>query len=446
MVVACWCLKETVGPALPRFCHRSEPLMSQKDAMNQARGAMLGMAVGDALGAALEGLGPQQIRTHYGVVRHYVDGYRAWRRKKERWRLPGLYTDNTQQALAVAETLIECGEMRAVHLAELWKKMYRTNVESSTGSFPNGVHRNISRNFKKTLEMLKMGISHAEVSQPSAGLGAAVRVVPLAIAYRTDADHLYHAVVESSMVTHCDIRSVSASLAVAFAIARLLNGEPRNPSFLFHVAADTSKSERRLAQEFPDRLCGLDKHLHSISRCIAKAEESLEKPREEALRAIVAEADRHGPNAPCRRPTIGFAPASLATCFYQLIISDSFVEGLSEMINLGGDADSTGAIIGALAGAHFGDDEIPQDWLTDLHGQEGIRQRAEAIFEMKLASSFRNIPDLIETEKILCLRKSDFLHRLEIEFSHPANPVPEQGNRRKIQRRIDAPQSPFEQE
>ncbi|MFM7594502.1 MAG: ADP-ribosylglycohydrolase family protein, partial [Isosphaeraceae bacterium] len=63
--------------------------MSQNNAMNQARGAMLGMAVGDAFGAPLEGLGPQQIRNHYGVVRHYVDGYRAWRRKKERWRLPG---------------------------------------------------------------------------------------------------------------------------------------------------------------------------------------------------------------------------------------------------------------------------------------------------------------------------------------------------------------------
>lgn len=420
--------------------------MSQNDAMNQARGAMLGMAVGDALGAPLEGLGPHQIKTHYGVVRHYVDGYRAWRRKKERWRLPGLYTDNTQQALAVAETLIECGEMRAVHLAELWKKMYRTNVDSSSTTFQSGVHRNISRNFKKTLEMLKAGNSHSEVSQPSAGLGAAVRVVPLAVAYRTDSDHLYHAVVESSLVTHCDIRSVSASLAVAFAVARLLNGEPKNPSFLFHVAADTSKSERRLAQEFPDRLCGIDKHLHSISRCIAKAEESLEKPREDALRAIVAEADRHGPNAPCRRPTIGFAPASLATCFYQLIVSDSYSEALGEMINLGGDADSTGAILGALAGAHYGATDIPKDWLTDLHGMEGIRQRSDAICEMKLASSFRNIPDLIDTEKLLCLRKADYLQTLDTELQEAPKSHIEQTGKRKTQRRIDAPQSPFEQE
>ena len=43
-------------------------------AMNRARGAMLGMAVGDALGAPLEGLGPQQIRAHYSVVEDYVDG------------------------------------------------------------------------------------------------------------------------------------------------------------------------------------------------------------------------------------------------------------------------------------------------------------------------------------------------------------------------------------
>jgi ADP-ribosylglycohydrolase len=424
----------------------SKPLMSQMDSINQARGAMLGMAVGDALGAPLEGLGPQQIKSHYGVVRNYVDGFRAWRRKAERWRLPGLYTDNTQQALSVAETLVECGEMRAVHLAELWKRMYRTNVDLITDIFPNGVHRNISRNFKKSLDLLKSGVAFDEISQPSAGLGAAVRVVPLALAYRQDADHLYHAVVESSLLTHSDIRSVSASLAVAFAVARLLNGEAKNPSFLFHVAADTSKSERRLAQEFPGRISGLDTHLHSISRCIARVEKAIEMPREEALKAIVAEADRHGPNTPCRRPTIGFAPASLATCFYQLIMAENYQDALVDIVNLGGDADSTGAILGALTGAYFGAEAMPQDWLTDLHGRDGIESRTEAIYEMKLASSFRNIPDLIDTEKELCQRKAKHLQKIEAELARIARNQPERGNPKSPQqKRQDAPQSPFEQ-
>ena len=57
--------------------------------IDRARGCLLGLAVGDALGATLEGLSPQQIRAHYGQVADYVDGAIAWKKKPYRWRLPG---------------------------------------------------------------------------------------------------------------------------------------------------------------------------------------------------------------------------------------------------------------------------------------------------------------------------------------------------------------------
>ena len=69
--------------------------------IDRVRGCLLGMAIGDALGAPLEGLGAQQIRAHYQLVTDYVDGARAWKKKPYRWRLPGLYSDDTQQALAL---------------------------------------------------------------------------------------------------------------------------------------------------------------------------------------------------------------------------------------------------------------------------------------------------------------------------------------------------------
>lgn len=379
--------------------------MKPTHAMNRARGAMLGMAVGDALGAPLEGLGPQQIRTHYNVVDDYVDGTLAWRRKAERWRKPGLYTDDTQQALSVAETLLECGEMRTVHLAEIWRHMYRTRVDES-GRFPNGVHRNIGRNFRLALEQLSAGKPLESIAQASAGLGAAVRVAPLAIAFREDADHLYHSVVQASMVTHCDIRSVAAALACAFATARLLNGEEKSPAFLFHVAADTARCENRLAQEFPDQLAGLMEHRHAISRCIAHVERTLEMNQEQAFLAILDEARNHGPSVPCKRPTMGFAPAALASCFYLLISCGTFHESLVEMINQGGDADSTGSILGTMAGAHYGRDGIPEDWVTPLLNAEGVDARACALVLPPEKYVRKEIPDLIETEKRLCLMEA----------------------------------------
>lgn len=377
--------------------------MSPSHAMNRARGAMLGMAVGDALGAPLEGLGPQQIKTHYGLVDDYVDGARAWRRKSDRWRLPGLYTDDTQQALCVAETLIECGDMQAPHLVEIWRKMYRTQVTAAFGRFPNGVHRNIGKNFRLMLEALSAGKPMDSVSQASAGLGAAVRVIPLAIAYHQDSDRLYRAVVDCSLVSHCDIRSVSAALAVAFATARLLNGESKEPSFLFHVAGDTARCERRLAVEYPDRIVGTTCHLHAISRCIAHVERALELPQEDAFALILEEARAHGPNVPCKRPTMGFAPAALATCFYLLITSESYHDAIVEVINQGGDADSAAAILGAMSGAHYGFAGIPKFWLSPLFNADGLDSRAVALTQTPEMIDRTTIPDLIETEKKLCI-------------------------------------------
>ena len=57
--------------------------------IDRVRGCLLGLAVGDALGAPLEGLSAQQIKTHYGRVKNYVDGVQAWKRKPYRWRMRG---------------------------------------------------------------------------------------------------------------------------------------------------------------------------------------------------------------------------------------------------------------------------------------------------------------------------------------------------------------------
>ena len=74
-------------------------------------GCLLGSAVGDALGAPLEGLSPQQVRAHYGRVRNYVDGVQAWKRKRYRWRMCGLYSDDTQRL-----GMLSCAAWRAVRL------------------------------------------------------------------------------------------------------------------------------------------------------------------------------------------------------------------------------------------------------------------------------------------------------------------------------------------
>jgi ADP-ribosyl-[dinitrogen reductase] hydrolase len=77
----------------------------------------------------------------------------------------------------------------------------------------------------------------------------------------------------------------------------------------------------------------------------------------------------------------GFVVRSLEAALWAFHRSDSFREGALLAVNLGDDADTTGAIYGQLAGAHYGVHAIPQDWIERLALREHISERATALFD-----------------------------------------------------------------
>jgi ADP-ribosylglycohydrolase len=365
--------------------------MVPSTSLDRARGALLGSAVGDALGAPLEGLSPHQIRAHYGQVVDYVDGSLAWKKKLYRWRMPGLYSDDTQQGLAVADVLLECGRIDPDRLAAIYLELAKP-----PGVFL-GAYRGVGRSFREALDALRRGDQPS--GQTSAGAGAAVRTAPVAIYYAGQPEAMFEAVMAASLVTHRDCRALAGAMAVAHAVRRLAAGAAREPSLLLRLAGDVAAAESRMAAEFATEAVGLRPYGASLSRAIARAESLVDVPRPRALAALVEEANRHGPSSPCRRPTMGFAPSSVPTCLYLLVTTDSFEEAVTEVVNMGGDTDTTGAILGAMAGAHYGVDAIPERWLDGLQNREGIDLRAEALANRTTAGLA--IPDLVETERRL---------------------------------------------
>ena len=354
------------------------------------------MAIGDALGAPLEGLGAQQIRAHYQIVTDYVDGARAWRKKPYRWRLPGLYTDDTQQAMALADVVLARGELDVTLLASIYLDM-----ATPEGGYA-GAHRGVGRSFRQVLADLKRGVAPDRSGQESAGIGAAMRIAPLGL-YFDDPQALYQAVLAASLMTHRDVRSITGAVAVASSVQRILNGAERDAGFLFRVAADVARAETRLMAEQGDRVVSLEAHGRSMSQAIARTETLLDVPRERALAALVEEANRHGAEPVCRRPTMGFPPACIPTCLYLFLTTDNFEDALIEVINLGGDADSTGAILGALAGASYGAESIPDRWLEGLQNRAGVEARALALAHRSTQGI--TIPDLVSTEQHLSERE-----------------------------------------
>ena len=371
--------------------------MPQTTRIDRVRGCLLGLAIGDALGGPLEGLGAQQIRAHYHLVTDYVDGARAWKKKPYRWRLPGLYTDDTQQAMALTDVVLARGRVDVDHLATVYLDMAQPE-----GGYA-GAHRGVGRSFRQVLADLKRGVAPDQSGQESAGIGAAMRIAPLALYFADDPEALHDAVIAASLMTHRDVRSITGALAVAFAVRRVLDGDARDASFLFRVAADVAKSENRILQELGHRVASLPAYGRSMSQVVARTESLLDVPRERALAALVEEANRHGAEPICRRPTMGFPPACIPTCLYLFLTTDSLEEALIEVVNLGGDADSAGAILGALTGASYGVDAIPERWLDGLQNRAGVDARAVALAQRSTLGV--EIPDLIATEQVLSERE-----------------------------------------
>jgi ADP-ribosylglycohydrolase len=359
--------------------------------------------VGDALGAPLEGLSSQQIKSHYGRVKNYVDGVQAWKRKPYRWRLRGLYTDDTQQALALCDILLEHRRVDQERLADLY-----LSLATPKGAFA-GAHRGLGRSFRQVLAALERGVPAHLTGQLGAGIGAAMRIAPVPLYFGEDRDGLFGSAMAASLMTHLDIRSLSGAMAVAHTIRRLVAGQPRDPSLLLWVASDLVKDETRIARQFAHMVIKLGEHARCLPRTIAHAESILDLPRDRALTALVDEANRHGADPSCKRPTQGFPPACIPTCLYLLLTTDSFEEALSDVVNLGGDADTAGAILGAMAGAYYGVDSIPRRWLDGLQNREGIEARALALASG--SSDGIDIPDLVATERELTRKEGETLEQ-----------------------------------
>ena len=236
--------------------------------VDRVRGCLLGLAVGDALGAPLEGLSQQQIKTHYGRVTNYVDGVVAWKRKPHRWRMPGLYTDDTQQALALCEVLLECRHIDQDRLADLYM-----GLMTPKGPF-SGAHRGIGRSFRYVLSSLEQGVPPHLAGQPTAGIGAAMRIAPVALYFGEETGPMFDSVMAASLMTHRDIRSLGGALAVAHGVRRSASGAARDASLLFRVAADLINDEVRIGAEFRDHVLKSERHAGGLARAIAHAERS----------------------------------------------------------------------------------------------------------------------------------------------------------------------------
>ncbi len=280
---------------------------------DRARGVMLGLAVGDALGAALEWDHPDQITARYGgPLRDLV--------ASKLWRL-GEWTDDTAMATALAESLAD----RAGYDEDDVLARYLVWSRSAPKDIGATVSHALARASVPADSRRAAAAWHEQTGGHSAGNGSLMRTAPIAIRFRNDVGAIERVSRSESSLTHHDPLAGDACTFLNLTIAALLNGKP--PPTSSSVVGQAAAEARTTT-----------------------AEQLME---------------------PVQRQ-IGFVLTALRVAFWAAFTADTLEQAIVSAANLGGDADTNAAITGALAGARFGAAQIPQRWLEPLQARDHI--------------------------------------------------------------------------
>ncbi|MFI5319786.1 MAG: ADP-ribosylglycohydrolase family protein [Myxococcota bacterium] len=287
-------------------------------------GCLLGLALGDALGTPLE----FERRGSFAPLTDLVGGGPFGLQA-------GQWTDDTSMALCLGTSLVERGGFDARDQMERYVRWWRSGYLSSTGEcfdIGNTTRRALAR-------FAHGGDPFAGSAAPdSAGNGSIMRLAPVAMFFFPDALAAAHYAAESSRTTHAAPEALDACRLLAAMLCRALAGEPKEA-----VLRGSAVSFRRASR------------IAALARGAARA-----KPeREHRGSGYVVE--------PLEAALICFAHGA------------SYADAVLRAANLGDDADTTAAVCGQLAGAHYGEAGIPAAWLARLAMREEIATLAERL-------------------------------------------------------------------
>jgi len=290
---------------------------------NRARGALLGLAVGDALGTSLEFAARDNLPHHTEMT-----GRGPFHLE------PGVWTDDTSMALALADSLIARKGLDPVDLMNRFTNWWRFGEYSPTGEcFDIGVTTRAALQRYETTHDPFAG----STDENSAGNGSLMRLAPVAMHALHEAEACREMAAQQSRTTHGAPQSVQACIHYADLIRRAILGEPK-----------------------AQLLAATDWQGHP------------------AMRSVASGASWRGQKRAAIKSS-GYVIHTLEAALWAIDGTDSFEDAVVLAVNLADDADTVGAVTGQLAGALYGADAIPQRWLEPLAWREKIIAMADAL-------------------------------------------------------------------
>lgn len=305
------------------------------------RGSLLGLATGDALGGPVEFMTREAILTKYGKpLREMVGG--GWLKLRK-----GETTDDTAMARMLAESLAHCDGLDTVDIAQryvAWMKSNPPDIGNITRSALNA--------FKTGLGVPNAALgAHRQLGGKSAGNGTIMRCAPIALRYAYDERRLIDSSRDEALITHFDPLAWTGSIALNLLIERMLRAMPLG-----------------------DALRDVAYRLRRMPKAASEVAEVFEKARGDVDGRLL--------------PVTGFVLDTLRVALWALLGNASLEEAVVAAINQGGDADTQGAVTGAIAGALYGVEAIPRRWLELIPEREQLQDLADRLL---VAAEYRRV-------------------------------------------------------
>lgn len=301
--------------------------MENESRSDRARGALVGLGVGDALGAPLE----FTRRDEKPPVTQMQGG--------GPFGLPaGYWTDDTSMALCLGESLLASGFDLDDQLSRYLQWMEHGHLSSTGTCFDIGIQtRHALGAYRQTGQTLSTGDPN------SSGNGTIMRLAPVPIAYWKDVAEAAEKSKEQSFTTHASPEAAEACFVLGAMMATAIQGATKNE--ILDVGEQLGP--------------GL---------------------RSEALRRVFA--GSYKVKSRDQISSSGYVVSTLEAALWAFFKTETFEDALVLAVNLGDDSDTVGAVCGELAGAHYGERGIPETWLTPLHDREMIEEMADSLFDL----------------------------------------------------------------
>lgn len=304
---------------------------------NKAKDALLGVAIGDAVGVPFEFNSRSEMKANpaKGMI-----GYGTYNQPKGTW------SDDSSLTFCLAEALIGGYNLRDIaHLFIRWKEEAYWSARGKVFDIGMTTSRAISRLrqllIKDDLEELKKQKYYGD--EYDNGNGSLMRIIPLLFYIKgKPITEQFDIIWEISALTHRHIRAAMSCLIYLRLAERLLNGKEKEIAY---------QEMRQEILEFWEQMDFSEREREHFQKLI-----------QNDIRATSIDDLRSG----------GYVIEVLESSIWFFLKKDTYQDTILSIINIGHDTDTSAAIAGGLAGIYYGQEGIPEDWIASLARKEDI--------------------------------------------------------------------------